>query len=126
MGGDLLEKYSPWVAGAINLLLSGLGSYNALIITPVAGLETPSIYVAVVGALISSVLGFVLPHKAALILLAVLFVPAIAAYHQLLSRSGATTFQLYFALGLYFFMYVVIFYLLAAAERFFVRRVTGQ
>jgi hypothetical protein len=124
MPDSSFEKYSPWVAGVINLIVSALGSYNAFFITPIAGLETPSIYVAIVGALAVTVFGFVLPQRAALILLGIfvlLFVPSIACYHQILSGAGATKLQLYFALFLYFFMYVVIFLVLAIIERFVIK-----
>lgn len=121
---ESFKKYSPWVAGAGNLILSGLSSYNSLFITPIAGLETPSIYVAIIGALAITIFGFVLSRRTALILLAIfvlLFVPAIAYYHQTLSGAGATNVQLYFALFLYFFMYVVIFFVLATIERFVIK-----
>jgi len=118
---DSFEKYSPWAAGVLNLVLSGVGSYDAIFIAPIAGLETPSFWVAILGALAFTVFAFVFPRSVVwtlLIIFVVLFVPAIAWYHQILSRAGATNAQLYVALFLYFFAYVTIFFVVANFERF--------
>ena len=85
-------------------------------ISLVAGLESISIVIAIMAALVGTVLALGRFSLRIMTLVGVLFVPAIFFYSLILSRAGAPNSILLLALFLYFYMFFAFAYVLSHLE----------
>jgi len=120
-----MDKKIPSALVLFNVLVSGLSSYTTWPLKSFVGLEIESVMISIVSAAIGTTLAHskVINRRLVPLLIAcgIMFTAAIATYSYLLAQPGATTVQIYFALFLFFALYLIFFYVFTYFERTLLR-----